>query len=274
MNSEDAADQILNQVRDMVESTAAQFRFVAGDPSTLVISGYPYSIVGDQAVQFQEEVITEIVDRFTPYWRQLGETLQFFPYDHTITALGKPCYSSPPPVFTLPESRVFFFLEIKVSVSAITRCFGRNFDVTPPVLGSPQSFPQASSIVSAEIKMLSDIPKEKAAKVTNPCAGYPDYPEVPANFYWPGVHLFYVPIAVKPEGKPDEVSLRFLSTTGKYGKDSFGNWVSEAGYYTHYNSGSWNASLIGLFELGPFYGTTNLTVQSNIQPAMGYTVNP
>lgn len=246
MNNEDLADQILEQVRGMVESALDQFRFAPGNPTTTVLAGYPYSVVSGMPPQVRQDLY-ELVDRTVPYWKRTGDQVQFFPHDHTVRALWGSCYSSPPPIFRLPSGKVYFFIETRKDVSALTKCFGKSSgdpgNNIPPNPGTPQSFPQSVRVLSTEIQMLSYIPIESPSDFHNPC-GDPVFKfgkeenGIRANLYWPGIHTFYTPLFVKPAGDPtDEAATPFRSLDSE-----------EYAYWSSYSEGSWNLWLLQLLE--------------------------
>jgi len=262
----------------MVEEALAQFRFAPGNPGTLVVPGYPYSVVGSAEQVAEEEAVERVVKRFR-YWKRVADKVQFFPGDPTVKADGVPCYNSPAPVLTLPYRKVFAFIETKKKVSADVRC------LTEGPFATPRAYPKSCKVISTDIRLFDEIPTEVPAPVENSCGGPPiqvGYPYLPANLEWPGEHTFYTPLFVKDEGDPkdEEVTpLRYLSFTGLYKTDETDIDRTEWTYWTSHCAGSWSLFQFSLLEGAKLAANaydspqTSVYASSTIQPVSGDVVN-
>lgn len=152
MTSE-GADAIISKVGGLVSEAIKQIEFKPGSPTTKVVPGFPFTVVGSFAEPITPSDDAQVAPWFPPdpYYSQGGNggsNLFITPLDPSSTINGRGCYSSPLPFLFIPkdQERLLYLRQSFTVNSYVDESYVERESVTP----GPASF---------ELFQLDDIPE-------------------------------------------------------------------------------------------------------------------
>lgn len=196
---EEAANDLLNKVGEMVTAAASRLSFRAGNSTTKVTPGFPFTVVNSSSQrQFAEPPKVVAPDYSVGYFSEAGingSNVFVTPLDPSTHIGGNSCYSTPLPYLFIPAGQTrLLYLKQTFALEAWQDCLIIPQDPPPDLHIARGPVHKIISTQPPEVVLFSSVPtSDFPTPEKNAC----DQPVGPPSggFYWPGSYTYYYLLA-------------------------------------------------------------------------------